>query len=86
MMTTTTITKICTRVVDKTLCEFEMSRRPQAVRKIEVKYYKKETDTVKFVPAVTIKYEDTAYARMEAERRPRAVARMRKLKNKNLKE
>jgi hypothetical protein len=79
MMTTTTITKICTRVGDKTLCEFEMSRRPHAVRTIELKYYKKETDTVKFVPA-DMKYEDTAYAKMEAERRPRAAARMKKLK------
>ena len=77
MMMTTTITKICTRVGDKTLCEFEMSRRPRAVREIEVKYFKK--DTVKFVPA-DMKYEDTAYARMEAERRPRAAARMKKLK------
>ena len=77
MMTTTTITKICTRVVDKTLCEFEMSRRPHAVRAIEVKYFNK--DTVKFVPA-DVKYEDTAYAKMEAARRPRAAARMKKLK------
>ena len=77
MMTTTTITQICTRVGDKTLCEFEMSRRPRAVREIEFKYFKK--DTVKFVPA-DMKYEDTAYAKMEAARRPRAVARMKKLK------
>lgn len=77
MMMTTTITKICTRVGDKTLCEFEMSRRPRAVREIEVKYFNK--DTVKFIPA-DMKYEDTAYAKMEAERRPRAAARMKKLK------
>lgn len=77
MMTTTTITQICSRVGDKTLCEFELSRRPRVVREIEVKYFKK--DTVKFVPA-DMKYEDTAYARMEAERRPRAAARMKKLK------
>jgi hypothetical protein len=76
-MSMTTITKICTRVGDKTLCEHEMSRKPYTVRKIEAKYFSKET--VKFLP-VDFKYEDTAYAKMEAERRPRAAARMNKLK------
>ena len=73
----TTITKICTRVGDKTLCEHELSRKPYTVRKIEAKYFTKEL--VKFVPA-DVKYEDTAYAKLEAVRRPRAVARMKKLK------
>jgi hypothetical protein len=54
-----------------------MSRKPYTVRKIEAKYFSKET--VKFLPA-DFKYEDTAYAKMEAERRPRATARMNKLK------
>ena len=76
-MMTATITKICTRVGDKTLCEHEMSRKPYTVRKIEAKYYPKET--VKFVLA-DIKYEDTAYAKLEAARRPRATARLKKLK------
>lgn len=84
MITTTTLTNICNRVSDKILCKFEMSRRPRTAHAIENKYYVKTTFEID-VPDLK-KYEDTACARLEAERRPRAVARMKKLKNKNLKE
>lgn len=81
-MSMTTITKICTHVRDKTLCEHEMSRKPYTVRKIEAKYFTKDNIKyeMKYEPEYPVKYEDTAHGQMEIQRRPRAAARLRKLK------
>ena len=72
-----TIIKMCTITATKTLCEFEVSRRPMTARKAGyihvVEHPKKEIKA--------LNYMDTEYARMEAERQPRRVARLKKLKN-----
>jgi hypothetical protein len=67
--------KMCTMPATKTLCEFEISRRPMTARKAGyvhvVEHPKKET--------TALNYKDTVCARMEAERQPRRVARLKKL-------
>lgn len=78
-MMTTTITKLCTNLPNKTLCEFELSRRPRAARHIAIKYHNEEF-TFNCDEKGT-KFDESAYAKLEAERRPRAMARMNKLKN-----
>jgi hypothetical protein len=77
-MSMTTITKICTPPVHKNSLDLELSRGSHIAREIEAKSHTK--DTIKYIPN-ELKYEDTACAKMEAARRPRAVARMKKLKN-----
>jgi hypothetical protein len=70
-----TIIKMCTIPATKALCEFEVSRRPMTARKSGyvhvVEHPKKETKA--------INYNDTECARMEAERQPRRVARLKNL-------
>ena len=67
-----TIIKLCT-----TLCKLEVTRRPMTARKAGyvhvVERPKKEVKA--------LNYMDTECARMEAERQPRRVARLKKLKN-----
>jgi hypothetical protein len=77
-MSMTTITKICTSPVNVNSHNLEVSRGSHTACEIEAKSYTK--DTIKYIPN-ELKYEDTACAKMEAARRPRAVARMKKLKN-----
>ena len=76
MMMTTAITKICANFPNKTLCEFEMSRRPHAVRRIVAKYNNEDFTYIK----EDLKFDESAYAKMESKRRPWATARMNKLK------
>ena len=77
-MSMTTITKICTNPVHKNSLDPELSRGSHTACEIKPKSHTK--DTIKYIPT-ELKYEDTACARMEAARRPRAVVRMKKLKN-----
>jgi hypothetical protein len=66
---------MCATHPNPTLCLFEVSRRPMTARKAGyvhvVEHPKKET--------AALNYKDTACARMEAERQPRRVARLKKL-------
>jgi hypothetical protein len=69
---------LCTIKPLKTLLEFEVSRRPTTARKLGFSHLveqppKKEVKTA-------LNYKDTACARMEEERQPRRVARLKKLK------
>jgi hypothetical protein len=77
-MSMTTITKIYTSPVNVNSHNLEVSRGSHISCEIEAKSHTK--DTIKYIPN-ELKYEDTACAKMEAARRPRAVARMKKLKN-----
>lgn len=74
----TTITEICTTPYTRTLLTRNYPGGSHTACEIEPKSHTK--DTIKYIPT-ELKYEDTACARMEAVRRPRAVARMKKLKN-----
>lgn len=70
-----TIIKMCTITTTKALCELEVSRRPMTARKAGyihvVEQPKKETKA--------LNYNDTECAKMEAQRQPRRVARLKKL-------
>jgi hypothetical protein len=65
--------KMCTIHPNPTLCQFEVSRRPVLARKMgyvqAVEHPKKET--------AALDYKDTAAAKMEAERQPRRVKRLK---------
>ena len=74
----TTVIQMCTIKPLKTLLDLEVSRRPMTARKLGFIHLveqppKKEVKTA-------LNYEDTACAKMEAERQPRRAARMKKLK------
>ena len=73
----TTIIKMCTITANKTICEFEVTRRPVTARKMG---YVHVVEHPKKKEIKALNYNDTEYAKMEAKRRPRAVARMNKLK------
>jgi hypothetical protein len=76
----TTITQMCTM---KTLVDLEIMRRPVTARKLGfVHLVEQSKQEIKTVPALN--YNDMAVAEMEAARRPRAVARMKKLKKLNV--
>jgi hypothetical protein len=68
---------MCAIHPNPTLCLFELSRRPMLARKMGYVQVKK-----KDVPALD--YKDTPAAKMEEERQPRRVARLRKLKKLNV--
>jgi hypothetical protein len=67
--------KMCTIQATKVLCEFEVSRRLATARKVGyihvIERPKEETKA--------LNYNDTACAKMEADRQPRRVARLKKL-------
>ena len=76
----TTITQMCTM---KTLVDLEIMRRPVTARKLGfVHLVEQPKQEIKTVPSLN--YNDMAVAEMEAARRPRAVARMKKLKKLNV--
>ena len=73
--------KMCAIHPTPTLCQFEVSRRPVLARKlgyVQVIDHPKKTD----VPALD--YKDSPAAKMEEERQPRRVARLKKLKKLNI--
>jgi hypothetical protein len=72
---------MCAINPNPTLCQFEVSRRPVLARKMGY-VQAVEHPQKKEVPALD--YKDTAAAKMEAERQPRRVARLKKLKNLNV--
>ena len=72
---------MCAIHPNPTLCLFEVSRRPVLARKlgyVQVIEHPKKKD----VPALD--YKDSPAAKMEEERQPRRVARLKKLKNLNV--
>ena len=76
----TTIIPMCTM---KTLIDLEIMRRPVTARKLGFTHLVEQPkQEFKTVPALN--YNDMAVAEMEAARRPRAAARMKKLKKLNV--
>lgn len=72
---------MCAIHPNPTLCLFEVSRRPVLARKlgyVQVIEHPNKKD----VPALD--YKDTPAAKMEEERQPRRVARLRKLEKINV--
>jgi hypothetical protein len=60
------------------LCLLELSRRPALARKLG---YVQVIEHTKKKDAPALNYKDTPAAKMEEERQPRRVARLKKLKN-----
>ena len=72
---------MCAIHQNPTLCQFEVSRRPVLASKLG---YVKVIEHPKKKEPPALDYKDTAAAKMEEERQPRRVARLKKLKNLNV--
>ena len=72
---------MCAIHPNPTLCQFEVSRRPVLARKLG---YVQVIEHPKKKEPPALDYKDTAAAKMEEERQPRCVARLKKLKNLNV--
>jgi hypothetical protein len=66
--------KMCTIHPNPTLCQFEVSRRPVLARKMG---YVQAVEHPKKKELPALDYKDTAAAKMEAERQPRRVKRLK---------